>query len=102
MKVILIGKNKFWKKISLWSTKKWKTDAWNLDLGEKMATNKNKKNVFAPEKVKNFLITSNRVKLEKKVVDLRKKWKTNILSFGLGDKIKKSYFQKHVCARHRM
>ena len=38
-----------------------------------MATKKNKKNMFAPEDVKNFLVTSNRVKLEKKSRCFRKK-----------------------------
>ena len=89
--------------------KKWKTNVWNLDLGQ----NINfffKKRMLLPLEVIYFLsyykrmrkekfIKVLRVSFEKQVFERRKKWKTNVWNLELGEKMAELfYFPKFLLA----
>ena len=86
------------------STIKWNTNVWNLDLGKKMANSNWKLKCVLPLKEVIFFSECNqkvqkkkffimvRVRNEKQVSEVRKKWETNVWNLDLGKKIARYFF----------
>ena len=98
-------KNKFMK-----YEKKWKTNVWSLDLDQKMnffsryACSRHMGQFFydyyrTVRKWKFFKLV--RIRFEKQVSEVQKKWKTNVWNLGLGEKMAKLFFSKNVCLLQR-